>query len=111
MTAFSTGLGDAAMKLLLATFAGLAFATAANAFPLVQNQTETERLRGLLVEQAVACPKVDSAWYMTDPDDRSGRVQVWKVSCSTGQEYGIMLDREMETVMIDSWSAIDKSFN
>ena len=97
------------MKLVLATIALAAVATGASAFPAVQTNSEVSRLQSLLAEQAVACPKVDGAWYMTDPEDQAGRVQVWKVSCSTGQDYGIMLDRETENVLIDSWSTVNKT--
>jgi hypothetical protein len=96
------------MKTVLAGLALAALATAAQAYPVVQSHTEVEHLRGMLLEQSVDCPKVDGAWYMTNPEDATSRMQVWKVSCSDGKAYGLMFDRENEMIMVQSWAKMDE---
>jgi hypothetical protein len=89
--------------LLLSTAAFASLATSTLAFPTITNKAEVERLRMMLVDQAVTCTKAEVAWYLTDPADKTATARMFKITCSNGREYGIVSDVARGVSYIQPW--------
>jgi hypothetical protein len=87
-----------------ACLALLAASAPANAYPTVKSKPEIAKLRTVLEARTITCPKVVTAWLISDPTKRA-EIQAWKVACSTGREYAIwqIHDEREPTVVTWEW--------
>lgn len=83
----------------------LAAPAISHAFPTVKSKPEIAKLRATLEDQAITCPKVLTAWYLSQPVDT---LQGWKIACSNNQDYGIIRDRRDGKSTVMTWAEMQE---